>query len=118
MAEGGIVVEGHLRVERVYLAVGRQHERVDLDEVRVALDVAVVELHEDVGGAVPAALGSRPAASTSVVRRRQRQPVERVDVQPRDGVRVLFGDLLDVDAAAGRDHAEVQLRRPVEGEAA
>jgi hypothetical protein len=44
MAEGGVVVEGDLGVERVHLPVGGEHQRVDLDEVGVALDVAAVEL--------------------------------------------------------------------------
>jgi hypothetical protein len=38
-------------------------------------------------------------------------------MQSRDRVRVFFHDLLDVDPAAGRDHREMQLGRPVEREA-
>ena len=52
MAERGVVVEAHLGVERVHLAVGREDERVDLGQVAVALGEAAVQLHEDVGGAV------------------------------------------------------------------
>ncbi len=51
MAEGGVVVEGHLGVEHPYLAVGGEHERVDLDEVGVTVDVALVELDQDLGRA-------------------------------------------------------------------
>ncbi len=52
VAELAVAVEGHLGVEGVDLAVGREDERVDLDEIGVALDVGVVELQEDVDGAV------------------------------------------------------------------
>ena len=45
------------------------------------------------------------------------EPVDRVDVEPHDRVGVLLGDLLDLDAALGRQHQQVLLRRPVEGEA-
>ena len=38
-------------------------------------------------------------------------------MQPDDGVRVLRGDLLDLDAALGREHQQVLLGGPVEGEA-
>src|SRR5208282_630040 len=43
--------------------------------------------------------------------------VERVDVQPRDRVRILGCDLLDVDPTPGRDHRQVQLGGAVEREA-
>ena len=45
------------------------------------------------------------------------EPVDRVDVEPDDGVGVLLGDLLDVDAALRRQHQQVLLGRPVEREA-
>jgi hypothetical protein len=57
------------------------------------------------------------AASATSSRASRGEPVERVDVQPGDRLGVLLGDLLDLDAALGREHAEVQLGRPVEGEA-
>ena len=52
MAERGVAVEAHLGVERVHTAVGREDQRVDLGEVAVALDVAAVQLRQDLGGAV------------------------------------------------------------------
>jgi hypothetical protein len=39
VAELGVVVERDLRVERMHPTVGGQDQRVDLDEVGVALDV-------------------------------------------------------------------------------
>ena len=44
------------------------------------------------------------------------EPVDRIDVDPGDGVGVLLGHLLDLDAALRRQHAEVQLGAPVERE--
>ena len=40
-----------------------------------------------------------------------------IDVDPGDGVRVGGGHLFDLDAALGGEHPEVELGRPVEGEA-
>ena len=57
VAEGGVVVEGHLGVEGVDLALGREDERVDLGQVAVALGEAAVQLHEDLGGAVDGGSG-------------------------------------------------------------
>ena len=52
VAEHGVAVEGDLGVEGVHPAVGREDERVDLDQVGVALDVGPVELLEDVDRAL------------------------------------------------------------------
>src|SRR5439155_20705994 len=41
---------------------------------------------------------------------------ERVDVQPRERLRLLGRDLLDLDAALGREHEQHLLRAAVEGE--
>ena len=52
VAKGRRVIEGDLGVERVHPAVGREDERVDLDEVGVAFDVAAVERDEHLGDAL------------------------------------------------------------------
>ena len=77
VAEHRVVVEGDLGVERVHLAVGREDQRVDLDEVGVALDV----------GACRASAGCRPrrrwpagssfAASTHARHCASVEPVDR-----------------------------------------
>ena len=45
------------------------------------------------------------------------QPVHRVDVEQGDGVGIGGGHLLDLDAALGREHAQVLLGAAIEGEA-
>ena len=52
VAELGVVVERDLGVEGVDPTVGGQDQRVDLDQVGVAVDVGGVELGQDVDGAV------------------------------------------------------------------
>ncbi len=116
MTVRGVVVKAHLCIESMNAVVRREDERVDLDEVGVAFDVAAVQVDEHLGGAVEC-LGVETGLLDERPRVRQRQPVERVDVPPRDRIGILLGDLLDVDTASGRDHGEIQLGRPVEGEA-
>src|SRR2546421_289746 len=48
MAVRRVVVEADLGVEGVDLPVGREDQRVDLDQLRVTLDEAAVELLQDV----------------------------------------------------------------------
>jgi hypothetical protein len=47
----------------------------------------------------------------------QRHSVDGVDVEPGDGVGVGGRHLLDLHPALGRDHAEMELGPPVQGEA-
>src|SRR5262249_3699365 len=44
------------------------------------------------------------------------ETLERVDVEANERVRILLGDLLDLDAALRREHEERLLRTPVEGD--
>ena len=44
-----VLIEGHFGVETQDFAVGREHQRVDLGEVTVALGEALVELHQNLG---------------------------------------------------------------------
>ena len=111
-----VVVDGELRVERPHLALGRDDQRVDLAEHRVGLDEAGVELADDVEDLL---LLVRVADSGAVD---QSPPLvglealERVDVQAHERVRVVLGDLLDLDAALGGEHEERLLLAAVEGD--
>ena len=88
-------------------------ERVDLDERRVLARVGGVERGEHVADR---------AHDVGVDARLERQPPaveglkadERVDVQRRQRLRALGGDLLDVHAALRGEHHERRLRRAVE----
>ena len=115
MAEHGVVVERDLRVERMHLARRREDQRVDLDEVGVAVDVGAVELEQDVDRAV---VGLRVQAWPPRPRRGPvlGQAVDRVDPDLGDRVGILLGHRLDLDAALRRQHAEVLLRGAVERE--
>ena len=62
------------------------------------------------------AAGFSFAASTHARHAASVEPLDRVDVDLGDRVRVLGRDVLDLDAALRREHAEVLLGRPVEGE--
>jgi hypothetical protein len=115
MTEGGVVVEADLGVEGVHPTVRREDQRVDLGQVAVTVHVAAVELEQNVDGPV---LGGRieialrhpgPAAILA-------QPVDGVDGQAGDGFWAVLGDLFDLHAARGAQHAEVELGAPVEGE--
>ena len=116
MTEHRVVVERHLRVERVHPTVRGEDQRVDLGEVRVALGVAAVELQEDVDRAVDRLRvelrGFDPLPALGFG-----QPVDRVDPDLADRVRVLLGDDFDLDAALRGEHPEVLLRGAVEREA-
>ena len=83
-------------------------------EHRVGLDEAAVELPDDRGDLL--LLGR--IVDAGAVDEPPRQPgleaLERVDVQPHERVRVLLGDLLDLDAALRREHEERLLRAAVE----
>ena len=62
------------------------------------------------------AFGLRPAAATHSRHVASVEPVDRVDVDLGDRVRVLLGDHLDLDATLRGEHPEVLLRRAVERE--
>ena len=117
MAERGVVVERHLGVERVHLALGREDERVDLDQIGVALDVAAPQLQQDVDGAV--------ARRGIEVARRRPNAGRRPRSSPSTGSTWRRAMASGASAAtcsmstppSRRQHAEVQLGPAVEGEA-
>ena len=112
----GVLVERHLGVEGVHLALGREDERVDFGQVAVALDVAGVEPHQQ-RRRLGARLGVELGPVDPLPGRLLGEPLDRVDVDAGDGVGVGLRHLLDLHSALGRQHAEVQLGRTVEGEA-
>ena len=116
MAVERAVVDRELGVERLDDAVGRDDQRVDLGEHRVALDEAAVELSDDVrellllAGILDAGAVDKPARDPRLI------ALERVDVQANERVRVVGGDVFDLDAALHGEHEERLLRATVEGD--
>ena len=53
MAEGGVVVQGHLRVQGMHPPIGGEHERVHLDQVGVAFHETAVKVEQHVDRARP-----------------------------------------------------------------
>ena len=115
VAELSVVVEADLRIQGMHPPVGREHQRVDLDQIGVTLDEAAVELAQDVDGTVTglfiqAGLVDQSAGIFDG------QPLHWIDMQPRNRVRVFGRDLLDVDATLRRHHAQMLARATVERE--
>ena len=100
VAERSIAVEGHLRIECVDLTGGLEDQRVDLDQVGVALGVGPVELQQDVDraiGGVGVQLGRLdPLACNGL-----RQPVDGVDPDLGDRVGIGLGHRFDLHATLG-----------------
>ena len=111
-----VVVDRELRVERPDLALGGDDQRVDLAEHRVALDEAAVELADDVEQLLLFVRVVDPGPVDQAARLVGLVALERVDVETRKRVRVLLGDLLDLDPALGRKHEQRLLRAAVEGD--
>ena len=95
--------------------LGGQDQRVDLDQIGVALDIGRVELLEDghraFNGGFGQGGGGHPFARRGLVK-----PVHRVDPHLGNRVGSLLSHHLDLHAAFGRQHAKVLLGRPVQGE--
>ena len=111
-----VVVDGELRVERAYLAFGGDDQRVDLAEHRVGLDEAGVELPDDVEDLLLLVRVADPGAIDQATGLVGLKALERVDVQADERIRILLGDLLDLDAALGGEHEERLLEATVEGD--
>ncbi len=99
------VIDGHLRVEGDDLAVAGQHQRVHLDERRIELDERPVELGDHCDRTL-ASVGVHLRPEDELARMEVADAERGIDVHTGDRVRVLFGDLLDLDAALGAHHAE------------
>src|SRR5262249_12561412 len=112
----GVVVDGELRVERPHLALRRHDQRVDLAEHRVHRDEALVELPHDAEDLLLLIRVRDPGAVDQAARLIGLEALDRVDVQARELLRGLLGDLLDLDSALGRKHEEDVLLAPVEGD--
>ena len=108
------VVDGELRVERLDHAVGRDDQRVDLGEHRVALDEAAVELPDDVRDLLLLARILDTGAVDEATRDPRLEAFERIDVQANERVGVVRGDLFDLDAALRREHEQRLLDAAVE----
>ena len=111
-----VVVDRELRVERLHLALGRDDQRVDLAEHRVAADERLVELPDDRRDLLLLARVVDAGAVDEPPRLVGLEALERVDVQPHERLGALLGDLLDVDAALGGEHEERLLGAAVERE--
>src|SRR5512145_157746 len=112
VAEVGVLVEGHLAVERLEVAVAEADERVDLDERRVLLDEDVPQLLDHdlrlVGDLFGESGRGHDLGGLRVV-----DPGARVDRDLRDRVGVGAGDLLDLHATLDARDAEVVAVRAV-----
>ncbi len=104
--EVGVLVERHLAVERLEVAVAEQDERVDLDERGVLLDEHRPELLDHLDGLV-GDLGREAGRLDDLAGLGVVDADERVDADLGDRVGVLVRDDLDLDAALGAGDAEV-----------
>ena len=111
VAEQRVVVDRDLRVERDDRAVVELHERVHLDEGRVALLQQLVQAPQHVGRSL-ARVDRQRADELAHVERPQ--PEHRVDVHPAQRLGTGASELLDVHAALGGHHREVVAGRAVE----
>ena len=94
----------------MHLALGGEDERVDLRQVAVAFDVAVVQAHQERRRLLPR-LGVEVGPVHPLAGGLLGEARDGVDVDFGDGVGIGLGHLLDLHPALGREHAEVQLGR-------
>ena len=116
MAEGGVVVQGDLGVEGVHPTIGGKDERVDLDQVGVALGKAAVKAQQHLGRLRPGLL-VKLRFGHQLVRLSLAEADVRVDVEADYSVRVVRRHLFYLYPALGGHHGQVVLGPPVEGEA-
>src|SRR5262245_11766214 len=111
-----VVVDRELRVERLHLALGRDDQRVDLAEHRVGADERVVELLDDRHDLLLLVRVVDAGRVDEAPRLVGLEALERIDVQPRQRLRPLGRDLLDVDASLLREDEQALLLSAVEGD--
>ena len=98
-----VVVEGDLGVEHPELAAGGDDQRIDLEHRHVLGDEGGVKLGDQRLGLLGELAGQaqRARRGAAVVRH---DAGRRIDREAVDLFRRLVGDVLDVDAALGRQH--------------
>src|SRR5215212_5336006 len=97
MTEQGVVVDGHLGVEREPVTISSQDEWVDLGERRVFFEIRVVQLpHHRHEPRYPVGCESERKADLPCLP--GVQPEERVDEGANDPLRLFASNLFDVDA--------------------
>src|SRR5262249_50266604 len=105
VAERGVVVEGDLRVQQQYPAVGDLGQRVHLDQQRVLGDERLPQLDRDRGDLVGDVGGEAGRGNDLPRGGRVHTPVG-VDRNLRDLLRRLVRDLLDLHAAGDAGDAQ------------
>ena len=115
MLEERVVVDRELGVERLHLAVGSDDQRIDLTEHRVGPDEGRIQPLGDLGDLLLLTLVLDPGAVDQAASLVRLEALERVDVELRQRLGPLLGDLLDVDSALLREHEQGLLLAPVEG---
>src|SRR5215204_635591 len=113
LPEGGVLVEGDLRVEREDGAVGRLGQRVDLDQRGVLLREDLPQLHGD-GDHLVAHLGREVGRVDDLGRLGLVDALARVDRDAGQRLGPLDGELLDLHAALLRGHGQEGAVGPVE----
>ena len=113
MAVEGVVVEGNLGVEHAQLAVRHDDQRIDLQHRHVLGDESRIELRDqalDLLGQI-AGESERARRGAAVV---GHDSSRRIDREAVNLFRRVMGDVLDVDAALGREDERNPARLPVD----
>ncbi len=110
-----VVVEVHLRVEREQVAGLGDDERVDLENRRVGRDEGVVERQHHLD-ALLERIAAQAEREAELLRLERLQADAWIDEDLVDLLGMLFGDLLDLDAALFADHEDDALRGAIEDE--
>src|SRR4051794_17902925 len=115
LPEVGVVVEGHLAVERDDPAVAEAGQRVHLDQGGVLLDERLPQRHEDVRDLVDE-FGRELRGGGDLARLGAVHALDRVHRHPGQRIRTLGRQLLDLHAALVGRHREERSVRAVEEE--
>ena len=116
LPEHRVVVEVHLRVQGVDIALRVHHQRVDLDQGSVGFQVGRHHAgHDRLDLARRAAFESEPGRDPPALERQHAE--QRIDQLPQDRVGIRLGHVLDVHAARARCHQEGAFGGAVQGHA-